>query len=135
MTTFYSAATIYDLMTPTEKVRPTFDPNTDPLLQELTGMLNDYLVEQGITTGGSQPRYRYYQHPRKLFRYCWNTEPLTPKEQAQNKRWSAFMYKSRGRGRWQLVKMRYFAKRNSAKACALKWFKAAKARIEKDHQR
>lgn len=76
---------------------------------------------------GSSPAYRYYtvKTDRLTFRFCWNTEPLTPK---QGKKWSAFIYRETKK-EMKLVKEVRFKTRAGAKRRAIKWMHAKQKQV------
>lgn len=80
-----------------------------------------------------QPRMAYWRSKHGRKKYCYNIEPVAPRPEHGNKKWCAVIYKSNKRG-WNLVKERYFRKRNSAKACAYKWYMTSEKRKQRRKQ-
>lgn len=96
--------------------------------------LNEALRRIWHEHGPRMPRYRYFQY--KHWQYCWTTERMA------DDRFAAFVYKPlRANGRlatkaedihmWKVVKELHFNQRQTAKARAMQWVQAAKAKDEK----
>lgn len=112
----------------TDEERAGMSPET----QRMNEAFRRVLIESGIAERlgmiqGRQPSYRYFTH--RQWQYCWTTERM------DDGKFAAFIYKPVGKGSqtgrarsWEKVKELRFAKRNTAKARALKWYETAKTK-------
>lgn len=94
-------------------------PTTEEFMQRLGATLQQAM-------GSSMPPWRYFKHGP--IAYCWNTAPLTPTVQTKYRQWAAFKYRiNKRKGTWHNVgPIVYFARRKSAKAKALAWYRKAR---------
>ncbi len=79
-----------------------------------------------LSTYGRSAPFRYFKQGSTAF--CWNTRPLTATAETKYREWAAWKYRvNRQKGSWRLTgKAIYFARRKSAKAKALQWYRKAR---------
>lgn len=93
-------------------------------IRNVEATLNAFFAEQYENLFGHEPRWRYFRRGQTMF--CWTTEPFS------DGRYAAFIYQPEGKGsrvgkatQWRKRKELRFRQRNTAKARALAWWKAA----------